>query len=581
MEKAERKEAQRTECPNPQRERKGYICLNGEWDFEMEGRGAEKSFGRINVPFCPESALSGVGYTDFIAGCVYKRRVEIAPEALGNRVFLCFGAADYKARVYVNAKFAGKHEGGYTPFEFDITESLTAGVNEIAVSVSDAAGAGVPSGKQSPRRGSFGCFYTRVTGIWQTVYLETRPREYIRSFRFFPDPERAAVGAEVLTTGAGRVRIDVFYEGKPVGSAEGEITVKGAFNVPLTEKHLWEAGNGRLYDVVLRYGADEVTSYFGLRSVKFEGKKFLLNGKSVFQRFVLDQGYYPDGAYTAPDDGRMAEDIEAAVNLGFNGLRLHQKLFDPRYLWHCDKRGVMVWGEYASWGVDHTDMKIFGRFADEWREAVERDFNHPCIVLWSPFNEAWEDLSDGRKARDARLIEAVYDLTKTLDPTRPCIDTSGGYHGRRTDACDVHCYGDCGEMSDLLGALGKGVLTGAKAYLPGEGAAYAGGPVAVSEYGGRALRTGNGAKRTDCMDNTEAWGYENVLESEEAFADWYVRLTGLLLDDENLFGFCYTQLYDIEQEQNGLYTYGRKLKFGPETAEAIRKCNGRAAAVEK
>lgn len=581
--------SKRTEYPNPQFERKNYVCLNGEWSFETDkqktgftrGLLERELSGKIEVPFCPESELSGVKHTDFINACWYKKKFVLSQNDFDGLIHLKFGAADYSARVYINGREVGRHSGGYTPFGFDITEYAGVGENEITVYVEDDITANVPSGKQSPKSESFGCFYTRVTGIWQTVWLEFTPQSYIKSVRYFSDVKAGAVTIEAVTVGAGTLRTRITYKGKTVGEYQTDIAYKAVFTVPLSQTHLWEVGKGRLYDAEFTFGGDKVYSYFGLREVGFDGLRFVINGKSVFQRLVLDQGYYPKGIYTAESGSEFIRDIELAGRLGFNGSRLHQKVFEPRFLYECDKAGWLVWGETASWGVRYCDLEGAGNFMNEWREAVERDFNHPSIVTWCPLNEMWEDLNDKNKTRDIRFSEAVYDFTKTLDPTRPCVDVSGGYHGKRTDLADFHCYLRYDGLKAHIDDLSLGYMTEKKAYLRGETARYEGQPVNVSEYGGIAF--GKNADKTEvcaCVRETTAWGYETETD-DYALAASFVRLTELIMNCGKLSGCCYTQLYDVEQECNGLYTYDRASKLSAAAEDKIRDCLSRLAAIEK
>lgn len=560
----------RTEYPNPQFERTSYVSLNGPWLFSSPAVGERE----ITVPFCPESRLSGIGFTDFIGECTYSRTFRIPPAAAKERIFVHFGAVDYEAEVFVNGVRVGAHRGGYTPFAFDISHLVGDGDNEIVVHVRDDPKADVPSGKQSDTRESHGCFYSRVTGIWQPVWLERTPEAYIKSVRYFPHPETTSVGVEVCVEGEGDVAIEAFLDGKTAGRTGGHVTGRRTFPLALSARRLWEPGKGGLYDVVLRYGKDEVKSYFGLRDVRFEGMKFLINGVSVFQRFVLDQGYHPDGLYTAPDEASMIRDIRLSMGLGFNGARLHQKVFEPRFLYHCDRLGYMVWGEFPSWGVKYDGLSALGAVAGEWTEAVERDFNHPCIVTWCPLNETWENLDDPTKVRDVRFVDAMYALTKALDSTRPCVDVSGGYHGHRTDLYDFHDYLDPGTVRGHLEALEtRDELVMDKIYAPGfagETFRYpAGTPANASEYGGIRYST----------NGEDGWGYRTI-RSEESFSKSYEELTGSLLACGKLSGFCYTQLYDIEQEQNGLLRYDRSPKFGEETMRRIAACNRQPAAIE-
>lgn len=565
--------AYRTEHPNPQFQRESYECLNGKWKFGIGTPAAEGALSdEIEVPFCPESVLSGIERTELFTDCMYAREIQVLPEDLAGRLFLNFGAVDHAADVYINGVKAGCHTGGYTAFTVEITPFVTLGKNTIKVCVHDDVRENMPSGKQVKEDASHGCFYTRVTGIWQTVWLERTPSEYVKSIKFYPDAENRCVKAEVITEGRGHTEVVVSYEGREVGRAEGDGYYLQTFDIPLKERHLWEIGKGRLYDVTVKFGRDVVKSYFGLRSVRYEGKKFLLNGKSVFQRLVLDQGYYPDGIYTAPSTDTMKRDIELALSLGFNGARLHQKVFEQRFLYECDRAGYMVWGEYASWGVQYEHLDALGQFIGEWREAVEQNFNHPSIITWCPLNEVWENLDDKGKVRDIRFVESVYAVTKLLDPTRPCVDASGGYHGRYTDLFDFHCYHTPEEISLYLKAIETRqelIMDTLYSSLPERGTVYDGNlPLNVSEYGGVAYISDSG------------WGYRKKC-SEREFLDDYIKTTVQFLECGELSGFCYTQLYDVEQEQNGLYTYGRKPKLSTEAMQEITACNQRTAKIEE
>lgn len=585
----------RSEHPNPQFERGYYFSLNGSWEFAV-GRGEDRLNaplpGRIEVPFCPQSEMSGVGITDFMDDCVYSRLIEVSEEDLAGRLVLHFGAVDYEAKVYVNGQYVTSHVGGYTAFEADITGSVHPGENRITVTVHDDMRENIPSGKQTRKQRSFGCFYTRTTGIWQSVWLERTPAVYLKRVYFTPDIEECAVKVEVETEGCAPVHIQVFYQGRRVGEAHGEAAFRRSFRIPLTEKHLWELGEGNLYDVEISLGEDHVRSYFGLREVKYQGRKFLLNGKSVFQRLVLDQGYYAESIYTAPSVEAMRQDIERGMELGFNGARLHQKVFEQRFLYECDRMGYMVWGEFPSWGVEYEKLDFLGRFISEWSETVEQYFNHPSIITWCPLNEAWSNLLDNRKVRDVRFVESVYMVTKTLDDTRPCVDTSGGYHGKYTDVFDFHCYGPQQELDHCLERLEQEDLLTVETLYPPESAqedilCRGEIPVNASEYGGIAYSGDGCAKRdvslredkAEAIAEEEGWGY-SICSDEQTFVERYRGLTQRLLRCGKLSGFCYTQLYDIEQEENGLYTYARRPKFSQAAMRCITECNRIRAAIE-
>lgn len=563
----------RSEHPDPQFQRKNWLNLNGEWDFEFDFGNSGLRAGvlekdewsrKINVPFCPESKLSGIEYTDFIAAVWYRKSVTVTEAQLEGRVLIHFGAVDYETYLYVNGEEAGYHKGGYTSFTFDITEFLTAGENVIAVNArDDVRDPLVPRGKQSELYNSHGCDYTRTTGIWQTVWLEFVPKAYVKSFKLFPDTVNATLGVSAVVEGEGAFKAEAFYDGRLVGSFEKTAAGFVSGDIKLSETHLWEVGCGRLYDLKITFGGDEISSYFGLRDIRIDGYKVLINGKSVFQRLVLDQGFYADGIYTAPSDEALEKDIRLSLAVGFNGARLHQKVFEPRFLYHCDRLGYIVWGEFGNWGLDYSRDGALEAMLPQWCESVARDFNHPAIVGWCPFNETWD--RDGRKQND-ELLRIIYRVTKQLDETRPCIDTSGNFHVE-TDIFDVHDYEQKVEIfkGNYDRLMTEGVLF---EHFPDRQEYDGKKPAFVSEYGGIQWSLGS---------RGDAWGYGNAPKSEQEFIDRYKGLTDALLDNERMFGFCYTQLYDIEQEQNGLYYYDRSPKFDP---ELFRKINSRKAAIE-
>lgn len=565
----------RPEHPQPQMRREQWLNLNGEWDFAFDfgNSGIERKFyerteldRKILVPFCPESRLSGIEYKDFMRAVWYHRAVMLTKEQTAGRVLLHFGAVDYECRVWVNGQEAGVHRGGYTSFTFDITGLVQPGENHLSVCAGDDTASGAqPSGKQSGRFGSYGCHYTRTTGIWQTVWMEFVPERYIEQVRYCPNIADGTVTVQAMVKGNGVIAARAFYEGKACGSAKASACAGNvSVTIALSELHLWEAGSGRLYDLELEFGEDLVHSYFGMREVKIEGEKVLLNGRSVFQRLVLDQGFYPDGIYTAPSEDALIRDIQLSLEAGFNGARLHQKVFEPLFLYHCDRLGYLVWGEYANWGLDVSAPDGLKHFLPEWMEAVSRDFNHPAIVGWCPFNETWD--YEGRK-QDDDLLRIVYRMTKRFDSTRPCIDTSGNFHVE-TDIFDLHDYTQDPQLfaqhyADFA-AGGKPCDSHKNRQKFLEGV-----PFFISEYGGI---------KWDVEKTIESgWGYGTGPATEEEFLDRYKGLTDALLDHPRMFGFCYTQLYDVEQELNGLYTYDRKPKFD---MEVIRRINSRKAAVE-
>lgn len=577
----------RCEHPRPDRLREQWINLNGVWDFEIDNEkiGLEQKFYNrerlnqtITVPFSPESALSGIGQTDFIKAVWYRRDIEIPAEWQGKRVILHIDACDHTTRVFVNGKSVGDaHKGGYTSFSYDITDALSNKNNYITIYAEDDIHSGKQfSGKQSTKKDSYGCFYTRTTGIWQTVWLEAVEAAHVLSYKAYPNISKPSVVIEATTVGTqsgDTLCIKAYFEGRLMGAATAKTkTATTTVELSLAEAHLWECGNGRLYDLVFELTsgekADVMRGYFGLREVKLTGEKGLqINGETVFGRFVLDQGFNPEGIITAPSDEALRFDIEAAMACGFNGARLHQKVFEPRFLYHADRLGYMVWAEAGNWGLDHTDLSNLENCLPEWLEEMERDFSHPSVIGWCPFNETWD--IDGRPQSIA-LIDAVYDATKERDRTRPVIATSGSFPTTRTDVHDVHDYEqDPALFRSYYAEMERGIARDQLYRIDPQRQMYKTGlPVFMSEYGG--IRW--------VMDKGDTgWGYGTSVLSEEAFFERLEGLTDAILENPHFFAFCYTQLTDVEQEQNGLLTYDRRFKF---SAEKYARIFGKRSVIE-
>ena len=564
----------RCEHPRPDRFRDTWINLNGEWDFEIDNAkvGRYKKFeerehleGKIIVPFCPESTLSGVGNTDFMNAVWYRRDITIPQEWEGKRVILHIDACDHTTRVFVNGKQAGTiHKGGYTSFSYDITSLLNDEGNYLTIYAEDDVRSGKQfCGKQSTALYSKGCFYTRTTGIWQTVWLEAVSEAYVESYKAYPNVSDQSVILEVKTVGAHSgdvLKVTASYCGKPMGSVQTFVNSASEFvKIDLAQKHLWECGNGRLYDLsfelISKDTTDVMRGYFGLREVKLSKERGLeINGKTVFGRFVLDQGFYPDGIITAPSDEALIFDIKASMSCGFNGARLHQKVFEPRFLYHADRLGYMVWAEAGNWGFDHTEFANLEFFLTEWLEEISRDFSHPSIIGWCPFNETWDK---NGKRQCVALIDMVYDVTKAIDNTRPVIADSGSFPTTRTDAHDVHDYEqDPKTFRSYYAEMDQGIMHDQLERKYGKRQVYKTElPVFLSEYGGIKWVKN---------DDKAAWGYGKSVTSEEEFFERLEGLTDAILENPLIFGYCYTQLTDVEQEQNGLLTYGREFKFAPE-----------------
>jgi len=583
----------RPEHPRPQFQRETWINLNGAWnsafDFGLSGeqRGwHEKPDGldrQITVPFCPESELSGVGYTDFIPAVWYHRDFTIPAGWAEQRVLLHFGAVDYDCRAWVNGRLVGRHYGGSSSFHFDLTDALREGDNQLVVCAQDDVRSGrQPGGKQCPDLHSRGCHYTRTTGIWQTVWLEAVPLSHIDRVRIVPDLDDSRFVLTPTLSGALRdqlFQVTLIDAGEEVASARMPATSGASLSLGIPDPHPWSPEDPHLYDLRLELfdgdrAIDQVSSYAGLRKFHIEGNKFFLNDQSIFLRLVLDQGFYPGGIWTAPTDAEFKADIERSQAVGFNGARLHQKVFEERFHYWADRLGYLTWGEFYDWGMDFGDGQAVRNQQREWREIVMRDLNHPSIVAWTPFNETSGHVhGDGELHR--QVLQESYDLTRDLDPTRPVNDTSGYVHVC-TDIFTVHDYEqDPGKLRATYASVDPQNPEAARVCNPERSVPYQGQPYVVDEYGGTWWVEGSGDEGTD---RQEGWGYGNRPQSIEEVYHRIEELTRVLTEHPHIAGYTYTQLTDIEQEQNGIYTYDRRLKFD---SERLKKALGAPAAIEK
>lgn len=574
------REVPRPEHPRPDFRRDTWLNLNGPWEFQEDPEGIGEASGwtsgtvlagSIRVPFCPESAPSGIGKTDFMKRVWYRRHFMVGPDMAGRRLLLHFGAVDWHARVWVNGVQVGEHRGGYSQFTLDISMAARPGSNEVVlVAEDDTASGNQATGKQSHRLESYGCVYTRTTGIWQTVWLEAAGPTWVRGLHIEPDlgSGRAVVRGWVDGPQAALVRVAALSDGVEIACETVPAGWRSTLAVlSLGNARAWSPEDPFLYDLLVEVlvdgvVVDRVHSYFGIRSIAIEGKRFLINGRPIYQRLVLDQGFYPDGIYTARSDEELRADIELSMAAGFNGARLHQKVFEPRFLYWADRLGYLVWGEYPSWGLDWGRHEATAWAMDEWRSVVERDWNHPSIIGWCPLNETAG--GDGVEASQ-RLMA----LTQTMDPSRPFLDASGWVHlYPGTDVYDGHDYDQ--EPASFAAKLESFRTTGQEPPVQNADprGQYLGQPYFVSEYGGIKLRTER---------STEGgWGYGE--SGMDEFLAKYRGLTDAQLDNPNTFGFCYTQLTDVEQEQNGIYFYDRSPKYDP---ALVAEINRRPAAYEQ
>ncbi|MEI6536394.1 MAG: sugar-binding domain-containing protein, partial [Verrucomicrobiaceae bacterium] len=556
----------RAEHPRPDLMRENWMSLNGEWQFEIDKAADGDSRGltygkdlnsKIIVPFCPESKLSGLAIptTVHMKDVWYRRVIELPASMKGKRVRIHFGGVDYRTWVFINGQPAGMHVGENVEFSYDITKYLKDGANEVVVKVLDDCWSGLqPSGKQSHGDQSAGCFYTRTTGIWQPVWLEAVGSSFVESITTVADPDNSRVFIEAKINGADKdltLKAEAFADGKLVGSETTNGPWESRMVLNLKEKKLWEPGSPFLYDLKFtlysgKEKVDEMQSYFGLRKIAIEGRKILINGKPVFQRLILDQGFYPDGLWTAPSDAALKNDITMSMACGYNGARLHQKVFEPRFLYWADKLGYLVWGEYPNAGYGNQ-REGFSAYVNEWTEVLLRDRNHPAIIGWCAFNENFEDSGE--------LQQMIWNVTKAVDPTRPALEASGWAHTlAHPEVRDAHDY--TGEpqrlrkkWADYFATPVHGPAVPARYGSKTADQADCGVPFMISEIGGIGWASEGG------------WSYGTGPKTLDEFYTRYQGTIDAMLDNPNLFGFCYTQLTDIEQEKNGLYYYDRKPKF--------------------
>ncbi|MCM1020995.1 MAG: beta-glucuronidase [Muribaculum sp.] len=572
----------RPEYPRPQFERNDWVNLNGsDWTFTFDfGKsGKERDLNQstgfdrhITVPFCPESPLSGVGHTDFINAMWYHRTLDIPAQWTGKKVLLNFGGVDYRAEVYVNGKQLFTHFGGGASFSVDITSAVEPGkAADLVVYVQDDVRSGEQTlGKQSRRLNSYSCLYTRVTGIWQTVWLEAVNQGALKTCRITPDLDNSRFVFEPVfyqTNHDYKLTVKVLDNGKLVNKSEVAAANSSFIAATIKNAKTWSPESPFLYDIEFTITdpdgnlIDKVKSYAGMRKTELRDGMFYLNNKPYYQRLVLDQGYYPDGQWTAPTDSQLRRDIELAKEAGFNGARLHQKVFEPRYYYWADHLGYLTWGEIASWGMNWNDKAAGRNLLAEWLECVNRDYNVTSLIAWSPLNEVWVADVDGQRSR---LTNDLYFLTKNIDRTRPVVSTSGGYHSGFTDIYAEHTY-----TQDPIALHKQLSLNNGKAYnfRPEHSAPHKGECYMIDEFGG--IQWTKKMNTPEVAPEGKFWGYG---EPPVTLDDYYSRLeqqVNVILSLDHIAGFCYTQIVDVELEKNGIYTYDRDKKFDMSRIKAI------------
>lgn len=575
--------------PRPQFVRDNWVDLNGEWSFgfddanEGESKGWQRSFGgddKIIVPFTYETVASGIGEEAHHPYVWYNRMLHIPLEAAGKRILLHFQAVDYIAKVWINGEYVGRHQGGYSAFSFDIAPFVTIGAtNELTVKVEDSIDTTQPRGKQRWVDDNFECFYVQTTGIWQTVWLEYVDREYVDSVKITPDVDSATVRFEYQVKGdvhsGSRLRLEtiITMKGRQVKQAslvidrswlQLEVDLVHEMNGPW-KRCYWAPGRPNLYDVEFILYRDDIVidhvySYFGMRKISIEKDKVLLNNVPIYQRLLLDQGYWPDSHLTPPSEDALIADIDLLLQMGYNGVRKHMKVEDARFLYWCDVKGVLVWSEMAA-TFEFNDNAV-QNFTSEWMEVVRQQYNHPSIITWVPFNESWGIMNIFKDKRQQKFTESIYYLTKAFDPNRPVI-TNDGWEHTVSDILTLHDYVETKERFLKRYASKDEIVNNEKTfnqwkYAFADGYSYKGQPIIVSEFGGIAFKSDKG------------WGYGGQVGSEEVFLERFRGIHEAIKQTDYIVGYCYTQITDVQQEVNGLLTEERKPKV---PIDKIREIN--------
>ena len=595
----------RKEHPRPIFYRKDWLNLNGKWscEFSKDIKGFSKTKlnkkkfrKKINVPFCPESKLSGIGHTDFIQEIYYQKTFKIPETWKNKKILLHFGGVDYESTIYINKKKVGFNQGGSTPFSLDISSFLIKNSeNDLKLYVIDKRCAGSPEpkfdykgrgvfrsqddikkwvlnknrfqprGKQSTFRHSYGCYYTRTTGIWQTVWLEAVNYKNIKNINIQANVKSSSFIfiPEYSSKFSGNLKVDIFFKNKLIKSSLISTKTK-KFAIKIPKVKLWSIGKPNLYNFTFTLidknkTIDKVESYGGMRSIEVKKNKIYLNGKKLYQRLVLDQGFYPNGIWTAPSDKDLKNDIILSMKAGFNGARLHEKVFEDRFHYWADKLGYITWAEFPNWGMNENAKASETYFLREWPRIVHYLKNHPSIITWTPFNET-NTLECN--AQHKKLMRIAYDVTKKIDPTRPVNETSG-YQHQKTDIWTVHHYEPIPEKLNKALNPKKGVYRN----FPHFETRYKNQPYIIDEYGGvwwlpKQLRK-----------KMRSWGHGDAVRPKtlkEVF-ERMEKQTEVVLKTKHIEGFCYTQLTDVEQETNGVYYYDRKIKFNIKKLKSIFK----------
>lgn len=572
----------------PQFVRESFIDLCGEWDFVFDdNREGEKKKYYVNfpnnslkilVPYSYETPKSNIYDESHHETVWYRRRVKFNKKE-NERTIIHFEGSDFYTKLWVNGEFVGINKGGYHRFSFDITNYLVEEENEIVVQCVDYIDASQPRGKQRWLKNSFGCWYVQTTGIWKPVWCEQVSDYRLINAKITPSLDEENVKFEFefenLTEGL-EVETEITFDNILVAKNRNYITRRNTINtIDLRcdafdfKVKLWEIDNPNLYDVKFKVYVnneliDEVVSYFGVRKIHADSKGIKFNNHPIYQKLILAQNYWRESGLTIPNEDAIIADLEAVKNAGFNGVRIHQKVEDERFLYYCDIMGILVWGEYPA-TYEYNDQAI-ENITYEWIKVVKQQYNHPSIITWVPFNESWGIPNVYKSKEQQNITEAIYKLTKSIDNTRPVI-TNDGWEHTISDIVTLHDYDSSDKKfidyySNRIDEICENKIAhGGYKFAFTENHSYCGQPIIVSEYGGLALQ------------NSDGWGYNEKISTVEMLIEKYKEITLAIKASKFVCGYCYTQLTDTYQETNGLLDFDHKPKLDLQKIKTINDIN--------
>lgn len=577
--------------PRPQFVRNSWTNLNGSWKFQFDDNNtgvSEKWFEafpaehlNIQVPFTYETKMSGIEDPSHHSYVWYEREIEVSEDELHSKnILLHFEGSDFVTKLWVNGIYAGQHTGAYARFSFDITEYLHSGKNRLTVKAEDSMNPEQPRGKQRWAKDNFGCWYVQTTGIWKTVWMECVSETYLKGLKMTPDMTEKTIQLEYsinkeLLDGSYQIEAEVTFQGELINRSVKPLFRHTASDVISVFRpdlmpwgmHTWTMKNPALYDLTVRITKngeilDEVASYFGMRDIRIEKGNILLNGTPIYQRLILDQGYWEASHLTPPSEEALIDDIDKILAMGYNGVRKHMKIEDERFLYWCDKKGLLVWSEMAA-AYEFNDNAV-EEFTKEWMEIVRQNYNHPSIITWTPFNESWGVPNIKTDHKQQHFTESIYYLTKSMDSMRPVIVNDGWEH-TISDIITLHDYEEDGDVffnrynHNLEKIMTSEIYHSQFRSAMAEGYAYKGQPIIISEFGGIAFSGGGEGD----------WGYGHTVSTREEFLKRFDKITTAIKKLPYVVGYCYTQVSDVQQEINGLLNKDHEYKMPPEFLKEI------------